>query len=53
MLAAVAAGLYLGWRAPELASPATRLLGTSFWEVLVYLLNAVLFVLVGLQLHPS
>src|SRR5918996_3393401 len=52
VLAAVTAGLYVGWRAPELASPATRLLGFSFWEVLVYLLNAVLFVLVGLQLHP-
>src|SRR5918996_1598582 len=52
VLAAVAAGLYVGWRAPQLASPATRLLGVSFWEVLVYLLNAVLFVLVGLQLHP-
>jgi Na+/H+ antiporter len=52
VLAAVTAGLYLGWRAPELASAATRLLGFSFWEVLVYLLNAVLFVLVGLQLHP-
>jgi NhaP-type Na+/H+ or K+/H+ antiporter len=52
VLAAVAAGLYVGWRAPELASLATRLLGVSFWEVLVYLLNAVLFVLVGLQLHP-
>jgi monovalent cation/hydrogen antiporter len=52
VLAAVTAGLYVGWRAPELASPGTRLLGFSFWEVLVYLLNAVLFVLVGLQL-PS
>ena len=52
VLAAVTAGLYVGWRAPELASPATRLLGFSFWEVLVYLLNAVLFVLVGLQLRP-
>jgi monovalent cation/hydrogen antiporter len=52
VLAAVTAGLYVGWRAPELASPATRLLGFSFWQVLVYLLNAVLFVLVGLQLHP-
>jgi monovalent cation/hydrogen antiporter len=52
VLAAVTAGLYLGWRAPELASPGTRLLGFSFWEVLVYLLNAVLFLLVGLQLHP-
>ena len=52
VVAAVTAGLYVGWRAPELASPGTRLLGFSFWEVLVYLLNAVLFMLVGLQLHP-
>jgi CPA1 family monovalent cation:H+ antiporter len=52
VLAAVTAGLYLGWRAPELASASTRLLGFSFWEVLVYLANAVLFILVGLQLHP-
>jgi monovalent cation/hydrogen antiporter len=52
VLAAVTAGLYVGWRAPELASAPTRLLGFSFWEVLVYLLNAVLFILVGLQLHP-
>ncbi len=51
VLAAVTAGLYVGWRAPQLASPTTRLLGFSFWEVLVYLLNAILFVLVGLQLH--
>jgi Na+/H+ antiporter len=51
VLAAVTAGVYVGWRAPELASPSTRLLGFSFWEVLAYLLNAVLFVLVGLQLH--
>jgi CPA1 family monovalent cation:H+ antiporter len=52
VLAAVTAGLYVGWRAPELASVPTRLLGFSFWEVLVYLLNAILFILVGLQLQP-
>jgi monovalent cation/hydrogen antiporter len=52
VLAAVTTGLYLGWRAPQLASASTRLLGFSFWEVLVYLANAVLFILVGLQLHP-
>ena len=52
VLAAVSAGLYVGWRAPEIASAATRLLGFSFWEVLVYLANAVLFILVGLQLRP-
>jgi Na+/H+ antiporter len=52
VLAAVTTGLYVGWRAPELASAPTRLLGFSFWEVLVYLANAVLFILVGLQLRP-
>jgi Na+/H+ antiporter len=52
VLAAVTAGLYVGWRAPELASATTRLLGFSFWEVFGYLLNAVLFILVGLQLRP-
>jgi monovalent cation/hydrogen antiporter len=52
VLAAVTAGLYIGWRAPELSSPSTRLLGFSFWEIVVYLANAVLFILVGLQLHP-
>jgi monovalent cation/hydrogen antiporter len=52
VLAAVTAGLYVGWRAPELASVSTRLLGFSFWEVLTYLLNAILFILVGLQLNP-
>jgi monovalent cation/hydrogen antiporter len=50
VLAAVAAGLYLGWRSPELMSPATRLQASSVWEVLTFLLNAALFVLIGLQL---
>jgi monovalent cation/hydrogen antiporter len=52
VLAAVTAGLYVGWQSPEISSAATRLLGFSFWDVLVYLLNAILFILVGLQLHP-
>jgi NhaP-type Na+/H+ or K+/H+ antiporter len=52
VLAAVTTGLYVGWRSPQLSSPSTRLLGFSFWEVLVYLANAVLFILVGLQLQP-
>ncbi|HEX8133856.1 MAG TPA: Na+/H+ antiporter [Actinomycetes bacterium] len=52
VLAAVTAGLYVGWRAPEIASASTRLLGFAFWEVLAYLLNAILFILVGLELRP-
>jgi CPA1 family monovalent cation:H+ antiporter len=50
VLATVTAGLYLGWRAPELASPPTRLQAFAVWEVLTFLLNATLFVLIGLQL---
>ncbi|MGH8975959.1 MAG: cation:proton antiporter, partial [Acidimicrobiia bacterium] len=50
VLAVVAAGLYLGWRAPQLASPSTRLQAFAVWEVLTFLLNATLFILVGLQL---
>ena len=50
VLAAVTAGIYLGWRAPELVSPQTRLQSTAVWEILVFLLNATLFILIGLQL---
>jgi Na+/H+ antiporter len=52
VLAAVTAGIYLGWRAPELISPATRLQAFGTWEVLTFLINAALFMLIGLQL-PS
>jgi NhaP-type Na+/H+ or K+/H+ antiporter len=50
VLAAVTAGVYLGWRAPELITPQTRLQVTALWEILVFLLNATLFILIGLQL---
>ena len=50
MLAAVTTGIYLGWIAPEIASPQTRLQGFAVWEILVFLLNATLFILIGLQL---
>ncbi len=51
VLAAVTSGIWLGWRSPELITPATRLQAFSVWEVLVFILNAALFVLVGLQLR--
>jgi len=50
VLAAVAVGLVVGRRSTELSTAAGRLRGYAFWEVLVFLLNATLFVLVGLQL---
>jgi Na+/H+ antiporter len=50
VLAAVTVGCYVGWQAPRIASPATRLMGFGMWELLQFLLNAFLFVLIGLQL---
>jgi monovalent cation/hydrogen antiporter len=50
VLAAVTAGIYLGWNAPKLISPATRIQAYAFWETIVFALNCTLFVLVGLQL---
>jgi NhaP-type Na+/H+ or K+/H+ antiporter len=40
----------VGWQAPRIASPATRIQGFGMWELLQFLLNAILFVLIGLQL---
>ena len=50
VLAAVTAGIYLGWFTPELTTPRVRIQALAVWEVLQYLLNAFLFVLVGLEL---
>jgi monovalent cation/hydrogen antiporter len=50
VLAAVTAGIYLGWHTPELTTAQVRLQGVAVWEIVQYLLNALLFVLIGLQL---
>lgn len=50
VLAAVTAGVVLGWRAPRISSARMRIQGYAVWETLVFLLNALLFVLIGLQL---
>ena len=51
ILAVVAYGLYQGWQSPKLYPSATaRLQAISFWGVLVFLLEALLFVLLGQQL---
>jgi monovalent cation/hydrogen antiporter len=52
VLAVVTAGVYLGWYTPELTTVQTRLQGTAFWEILSFLLNVLLFGLIGLQLRP-
>jgi monovalent cation/hydrogen antiporter len=50
VLAVVTAGVYLGWRTPELTSVQTRINGAAMWEILTFVVNALVFALVGLQL---
>jgi monovalent cation/hydrogen antiporter len=50
VIAAVTVGIYMGWHTPQLTTPVMRIQGVSVWEVLTFLLNAVLFLLVGMQL---
>ncbi|MCC6880207.1 MAG: cation:proton antiporter, partial [Rhodocyclaceae bacterium] len=50
VLAVVAAGLLRGRHAPEIVSAEMRIMARSVWNVLVFLLNSLVFMLIGLQL---
>lgn len=50
VIAAVTVGIYMGWHAPALTTPILRIQGTAVWETVQFLLNAVLFLLIGLQM---
>src|SRR6185437_9656895 len=50
VLAVVTAGLYLGWLMPEILTFRTRLHGGPVWEMVEFLLNGFVFILIGLQL---
>ena len=50
ILAVVIAGMFYGWRAPRILSGRMRLQALPVWEMVVFILNGVLFMLVGLQL---
>ena len=49
VLAAVVTGLYVSWNGSSMISAATRLQGIFFWDVLVYLIEGIVFLLTGLQ----
>ena len=51
VLATVTTGLMLGWHQHEAFSAATRIRAQAFWRVLVFLLESMLFILVGLSLR--
>lgn len=53
VIAAVTAGLILGWYQHTLFSAAVRLLGNSFWRILVFVLEAMVFVLIGFSLREA
>jgi CPA1 family monovalent cation:H+ antiporter len=50
VLAAVTVGIYMGRLTSVLTTPTTRIQGEAVWEIVQFLLNSALFVLVGLQL---
>ncbi|MFL6584335.1 MAG: Na+/H+ antiporter [Chthoniobacterales bacterium] len=50
VLAAVAAGMFVGWHSPVTLSARTRLQASAFWEMIVFLLNGFIFIVIGLQL---
>jgi Na+/H+ antiporter len=49
VLATIAAGLFVSWNGPLLIPAATRLQGIFFWDLLVYLLEGLVFLVTGLQ----
>ncbi len=51
VLATVAAGLFVSWNGPLLIPAATRLQGIFFWDLFVYLLEGIIFLVTGLQMR--
>src|SRR6202045_3049380 len=49
VLATVVAGLYVSWNGFSIISAATRLQGIFFWDVLVYMIEGIVFLMTGLQ----
>jgi Na+/H+ antiporter len=52
VLAAIAAGLYLGRQTYSITSASSRVQITAMREISLFLINGLLFILVGLQLRP-
>lgn len=50
ILAVVTAGILIGWHSREIFSFQTRLQTTAVWNVCIFLVNGIVFILIGLQL---
>ncbi|MEX3951618.1 Na+/H+ antiporter [Paraburkholderia sp. EG287B] len=51
VIATVTCGMQLGWHQHEIFSATVRSRGTAFWQVMVFVLEALVFVLIGLSLR--
>jgi monovalent cation/hydrogen antiporter len=51
VLATVTIGIILGRRSPLYSSPESRLVALAVWNILIYLLNALVFLLIGIELR--
>ena len=51
VIATVACGLYISWNGPLLISAATRLQGIFFWDLVIFLVEGMLFLLTGSQMR--
>jgi CPA1 family monovalent cation:H+ antiporter len=51
VIATVACGLYMSWNGPLLISSATRLQGIFFWDLVIFLIEGMLFLLTGFQMR--
>jgi CPA1 family monovalent cation:H+ antiporter len=51
VIATVVCGLYMSWNGPLLISSATRLQGIFFWDLVIYLIEGLLFLLTGFQMR--
>ena len=50
VLAVVVAGLYLSWHSNEFFTQQSRLQANGFWNTVIFILNGIIFILIGLQL---
>lgn len=51
VLSVVTAGLYLSFQSPVIFTHQSRIMAYSVWEVVIYILNGLIFVLLGLQMR--
>ncbi len=51
VVATITCGLYVSWKGPLLISSATRLQGVFFWDLILYLVEGLIFLVMGLQLR--